>query len=246
MKHINLKYWLVLFSFFLLFWPGESLCNAPNDAKQYYDNGKIDLRQPAPHYMDKYKTDRAFDYKEVPEGESIFSKIMGWFEKYLHVPKSRYAQNFLTTYMWYILFGVCLVFAIYMISKNEIKGLFGRKSKSAAIKISTIEEDINTLDFAKLIDEAISKRQYRYALRLFYLKALKDLSERQMIDWKLDKTNRDYLFELSSTKHYKPFEALTDMFNRIWYGDFPVDETYFNFARNEFSLFQQQLQSVNA
>ena len=50
----------------------------------------------------------------------------------------------------------------------------------------TVEEDtIYGVDFPKGIDEALSRRDYREAIRLLYLQTLKQLSDAERIDWQL-------------------------------------------------------------
>ena len=89
----------------------------------------------------------------------------------------------------------------------------------------TVEEDtIYGVDFPKGIDEALSRRDYREAIRLLYLQTLKLLADRKRIDWQLYKTPTQYLHEV----RLPAFRQLTDHFMRVRYGNFEATEALFH------------------
>jgi hypothetical protein len=95
------------------------------------------------------------------------------------------------------------------------------------IDFSEFEEDIHKINFDKLIEEATSKKDFRKAIRLHFLKLLKDLTDNNLITWQIDKTNNDYSIELANNKYSSKFKELALLYEYIWYGDFPLDETNF-------------------
>jgi hypothetical protein len=62
--------------------------------------------------------------------------------------------------------------------------------------------DIAELDTEDLIQKAHNARDYKLAIRLYFLDLLKKLNENGKIAWTKDKTNRDYLSELFSKQYY--------------------------------------------
>lgn len=61
----------------------------------------------------------------------------------------------------------------------------------------TVEEDtIYGVDFPGGIAEALSRQNYREAVRLLYLQTLKQLSDAERIDWQLYKTPTQYINEV--------------------------------------------------
>ncbi len=88
-----------------------------------------------------------------------------------------------------------------------------------ATEISQLEENLNLYDPSLLIDKAIVARDYRLAVRLYYLKTLRQLSLKNIIKWEKRKTNYDYLQELSSSDLKDDFEQLTQVYERAWYGN---------------------------
>lgn len=103
-----------------------------------------------------------------------------------------------------------------------------------ATTLEEIEEDLETHDPTTLIDRAIQNGDYRLALRLYYLKIIRELSLAEIIAWKKDKTNGDYLRELKTSQLRSPFSAVTLAFERIWYGNRLIDREEFLRLQPEF------------
>jgi len=86
------------------------------------------------------------------------------------------------------------------------------------ITLANIEERIHESDLDRYIREALDKENYPMAVRLYYLAIIKELSLKKWIKWKKDKTNRDYIRELSTTDWHSNFRSVTAMFEKVWYG----------------------------
>ncbi len=90
---------------------------------------------------------------------------------------------------------------------------------TSEVNIEKIEEELQKSDMEILLDRTIAKEDFMKAVRLYYLWAIKELSERRLIKWKRDKTNRDYIREMRKSDLAKPFREVTRIFERVWYGD---------------------------
>jgi hypothetical protein len=97
------------------------------------------------------------------------------------------------------------------------------------------------MKFDQLIRDAIEKGNYRYAIRLHYLRTLKDLSDRSLIAWKPEKTNLQYIQEMSRHPDAAAFEQLTDIFDWVWYGEFEVDAQNYTALLAPFDQFHHKL-----
>ena len=89
-----------------------------------------------------------------------------------------------------------IIFVIYLIVKviinNEGGWIFGKSAKK--IKVSEItEEDIHSMDFYSSITKAKKENNWRLATRYYYLWLLKSFSDKDIIEWDIEKTNADYL-----------------------------------------------------
>lgn len=86
------------------------------------------------------------------------------------------------------------------------------------VDIKNVEENLHKSDMEILIDQSLAKGEYMMAVRLYYLWAIKELSNKRLIKWKRDKTNRDYMREMRKTDLNQPFRDVTRIFERVWYG----------------------------
>lgn len=88
-----------------------------------------------------------------------------------------------------------------------------------------VEEDtIYGVDFSGGIADALSRSDYREAVRLLYLQTLKRLSDEKRIDWQPYKTPTQYINEV----RMPVFRQLTNHFLRVRYGNFEATEELFN------------------
>jgi hypothetical protein len=99
-------------------------------------------------------------------------------------------------------------------------------------------ENIFDIDYEQALNKAVASSNYRLAIRLLYLQTLKDLTMRNLIQYKQERTNNDYLMQLFQTAIYKDFFRLTRNFEYAWYGQFPVSSGSFELIRNEFVAFK--------
>jgi hypothetical protein len=198
-------------------------------------------RLPSAKTIEKIKSNEDFIYREEARGRSLWQMFTDWLKSLFDVKEGSFMDDFLSKYIWYILIVAVFGFIIYKLFRSEITGLFYRNMNRVNINVSELEENIHEIDFDKQINESVTNKNYRYALRLYYLKSLKTLSDNGLIHWEKDKTNKDFISELSGSDFHPLFEQITTQFNRIWYGDFPVDEVAFEEAKNQFNNFNSRL-----
>ncbi len=110
------------------------------------------------------------------------------------------------------------------------------------IDTDTIAEQIHEYDLNALIHQAIGNRDYSLAVRLYYLLTIQTLSEKKWIKWKKDKTNKDYLREIHELDFKQQFRELTNIFERVWYGESTIDASVFSRIQRKF---QQFIRSIN-
>lgn len=101
----------------------------------------------------------------------------------------------------------------------------------------TYEEDITQLDFEHWLADALSKKDFRKAVRLQFLNSLKLLAELKLINWKMNKTNYDYYFELAGHRSQPQFMDVTNTFEYIWYGDFAINKEHYESVAEDFTEF---------
>ncbi len=140
--------------------------------------------------------------------------------------------------MEYIVYGLLGVIVLYLLIKfllqNPVSSVFKTEDK-AIDGFTYVEENIEQVDFDKLIKKAIKDKNYRLATRYMYLKSLKVLANKKTIEWHYDKTNTDYLNEIKDSKLKALFKRISYIYDYVWYGEFPIDEDSFNKNKNDFN-----------
>ncbi len=196
--------------------------------------------------LEKYLSDKdyLYDHNQPPERQSWWSRFLNWFFSKLgavFVPKG--SGNTWRTILW-VLAGVLVIFAIIKIVGADPRSLFARKPKSTDLSYTEDETDIHVIDFDALIAEAVSKQQYKRAVRLFYLKSLKQLSDREWIMWQPHKTNYEYVRELKNHAVATDFRQATHLFELIWYGDFQLTPASFSDTEKQFKELEKRINTM--
>jgi|GEM_PF-627292 len=196
----------------------------------------VDIRIIPDEIFDKYKNDPAFNYEGGPrEADDWITSIRNWIRQQLIILSSTKAYSTLLDILYYGLMVIAILLIIRGLIKADRRGLLFGKVKSNEINIIDTEEDISKIDFDELIANALDSKQYKLAVRYFYLKSLKMLSEKGLIELKNNKTNFQYLKEIKSNQIADAFQVTTNTFEWIWYGDFPVDEETITNSQTDFN-----------
>lgn len=140
-----------------------------------------------------------------------------------------------------LIIGILLIAGlVIIITKMNTRNIF-KKTVPAAIPYNLLSDDIHEVDFNAEITKAITENNYRLAVRLLYLSALKELNDAGQIKWKADKTNAAYVSELSGHSQAGLFRILTIQFEYIWYGNFNISKTAFNSINHQFNQLKKYL-----
>ena len=204
--------------------------------KEVSTANRIDVRNIPEQNVQKVKSDEDYWYvnltppRKKKEAESstknpsIFDRV--WFK----------------TLFWIIVIGGFLALLVWFLATSNVS-LFRRKMKTTeGESVAEMEtENIFEIKFEKEIQKAIDAGNFRLAVRLMYLRTLKDLSLRNLINYTHEKTNTDYLFQLAGSPYYNNFFRLTRSFDYTWYGHFPLSQESFSVIQNDFNSFKQQL-----
>lgn len=182
----------------------------------------------------KIKKEDAFWYADMttkkPEKEN--------HEKQSSAPV--YKRSWLQTLIWIVIIVAFIAFLVIYLSGSSV-GIFRKKNISISHEdAEEMPEDIFAINYQKEIDIAATKGNYRLAIRLMFLRLLKNMSERNIINYKQDKTNFDYLSELQTTPYYQPFFRITRNYEYSWYGQFDISENAYHSIRRDFDMFNQQ------
>lgn len=198
----------------------EEVLSAPADSVS------VNHREFQASQLEKLRSDPSLNYKEPPSrGKTLWR----WFLLMIIQFISDILNTAVTT-NWgrLILYGIglaVLVAVVMMILKvDAFKVLY---SGQGGTRYQVFTENIHEMNFDALLQEALGRKDYRAAIRLLFLQALKLLSDHQHIHWQSGKTNHEYLAELRDSELKKEFNELSFYFDYTWYGNFPVNNDTF-------------------
>ncbi|MBG47250.1 MAG: DUF4129 domain-containing protein [Pseudozobellia sp.] len=239
---------LILIGSFICSWHGFG---QQDSTKVNYDDTLLNVRTIPESFLEKYKSDKAFDYETTTSEIGWWNDFTAWlgdlflrlFELLFGIEK---AAGFLATFLEivpYILLALLIFLLIKFFLKLNARTLQGAKNREHSVILSEEENIIKNEDIQQLIKEAVAQKNYRLAIRYYYLGILKLLTEKDFIEWQLQKTNSDYLAEINNDDIKLNFSKITWLYDYIWYGDFAIDENGYSRAERSFLELQTKLGS---
>lgn len=171
-----------------------------------------------------WQSDAAYDYNRelITPQINIFEWLSRQFGEIL---RKLFGSRFAEEYSGPILIGIAILLLLLIIWFVYMKRpeLFTRSRKNT-LPYELGEDTIYGVDFPGGIAEALSRQDYREAVRLLYLQTLKQLSDAGCIDWQLYKTPTQYIYEVRTPA----FRQLTNHFLRVRYGNFEATEELYD------------------
>lgn len=211
------------------------------------DSAKVEKRSFSPDLKQKYD-DNEFIYEQKLKEKSAWTRFVEWLSYWIgqifNIGSEGTSKSVLEITVKIIAFAI-IIFVIYLIVKaimnDEGKWIFGKSSDKRIINYDEIERNLQAVDFEKLIKEALKSGESRLAIRYHYLWLLKKLAAKEIIEWDVEKTNSDYIYEIKSPKLKEEFTYLSYLYNYIWYGEFELEE---NTLEKAIKAFQKTIQTI--
>lgn len=226
-----------------LFFTLASFAQQDSLVVQYDKSSAIELKKFDKEQIEKYKADDDFNYEQVKQQEGYLTKIWNWFKRVLQsflewVFGVEAASGILLTILKvipYLVLGLVLYFLIRFFLKVDTNSRKAITAKKGNITLSEEGEIIKNEDINKLIEQAIKDENYRLAIRYYYLLILQKLTKKELIDWQQEKTNEDYINEITNTVLKDKFTKGTLLYDFVWYGNFNIKQAEFIEAQAEFN-----------
>jgi hypothetical protein len=189
----------------------------------------LKLRKLPDSVMRRLREDDAFWY-----ANEVFKK------KQQRQAKGFTAHPVFQTLLWVAIIAGFATFLVLYLSNSNV-GLF-RKSNNIVVEDENVDtDDIFAINYQREIDKAIGLSNYRLAVRLMFLRLLKKLSDSNVIQYKQDSTNFDYLLQVQTTGMYKDFFKLTRNYEYSWYGQFEIDKEKFTLIKIDFDKLEGKI-----
>ncbi|HNA40233.1 MAG TPA: hypothetical protein PLR84_12050, partial [Chitinophagales bacterium] len=140
--------------------------------------------------------------------------------------------------IYIIIFGILM----YLIFRAINFSIFNKNKKlKTKFSIEEIENDLNNAEIDPHLYAAIKSKNYKLAIRLYYLKIIQKLHEKEKIIWRKHKTNKHYLQEMYDKEDYIIFKEITQQYEKYWFGNTTIDETKYNTLSMEFVNYHQNI-----
>lgn len=193
----------------------------------------------SPDEIDRYKNNKKYRYEqghEEKENFNIVSEILDSIRTLFFNDEN----GLITESLLYLACFIILLYAGYLIATGKKLRFFKRK-EGLIIPMDEGQEDIHRINFEKEIQVAKDQKEYARCIRLYYLWALKKMSDKKYIVWRPSKTNSLYLGEVNGMPFANRFRSLTRRYEQAYYGYSPINEVYFLATEQEFKQFEIQL-----
>jgi hypothetical protein len=223
----------------LLFFSQGLLCPAMASQAAKIDSSQLQVRSFDKQHLQKYSSQKEFTYGDGTLLEQdLWSRFWSWlwslFDELL-------GDSGAGSLMKFVVILLVIAFAVYGIVKFSGVDFRFLTSRSKALDVPYTEtiDNIHEIDFGSQIEAAIARGNFRLAVRLYYLRTLKVLSDRSLISWQPEKTNSTYVNEIADLPVRQQFAHLTRNFEYVWYGEFDLNRDNFDVLKERFDQFNQ-------
>lgn len=160
-------------------------------------------------------------------------------------PPTHWLSNFFTSTIGkvvsIVLIFSILVFILLKLLSDPSKNKDRKLKEGLQFSLEDIEENLDESDLERFLRKSLEAGDYKIAVRILYLSLIQQLHQRRWIEWKKDKTNRDFLKEMRSRENYADFRDLTLAFEIVWYGDTDVSHKDFEMLKRHFDLYNNKI-----
>jgi len=157
--------------------------------------------------------------------------------------KNSKGSTFYQTLLWLLAVGGFIAFLIIYLSNSNIS-LFRRSKTMEQVEGELGTEDIFAINYNKQIEKAIAEGDYRLAVRLLFLRLLRNMSDRNIIQYSHERTNLDYLLQVHHAPWYQQFFRITRNYEYVWYGLFEIDQNKFHSINMDFENLEHKLPPI--
>jgi hypothetical protein len=142
----------------------------------------------------------------------------------------------------YLLIGAVIALLIFLVLRFVTPDLFKSRLSRKPVSKATPVEAMTRDELDDALREALHDRNWRLALRIYYLIVIRELASKRFITWHLDKTNNQYLREMSGHPLAQTFRSSTRTYERVWFGEEAVDAQRFDMLEGEFKVLIDSIQ----
>lgn len=213
------------------------------------DSTSIEKRQIDPKTLEDYRSQKEYNYNPEKNTSGWWDHFKAWLlgvlKRFLEtVFGYEVTSGFLNTLFYILIYGSLALFLFLLImlfAKVPTRSFLSTHPNPQTVAITEEESLMQQEDLSELINKALAQKNYRLAIRYLYLKTLKQLSGKGYVQWEPQKTNDEYLKEITVKPLKNHFLEITRIYDFVWYGNFSVDESGFVKIQQVFNTLEQKL-----
>lgn len=224
-------FFILLVSFHLL-----SAGHLYGNQKLVPDTASIQKIEVPVNTFEKYLGDKDFEYKQVKVLPNFLERLLLWVSQWFGF---QFVMDAAPWVMYSVLLIVFLIL-IVVLFRGRLQSVFllNRVDKGLSVHDSEISDSI---DFDVLLKKASEDKNYNLAVRYLYLILLRHMSQKELITYKMGKTNFEYLNELKNNDIAPYFRKATYNYEYAWYGQFQLEENSYQSIADEFRILINKL-----
>jgi hypothetical protein len=170
----------------------------------------------------------------------LLERFLRWLDSFMpELPEPISTGASYSSYLWVVLVSLALLLIVAFIARTLLADLV---AQAEAEPEHGPDDEVLTAGTAFSRAQTLSKSgDYRTAVRYLYLSSLLHLDEQGLLNYNRSQTNREYLRTVAHLPRLAPLlREVIDVFDRVWYGYQPLDETtYQQYAAQVAELHRQ-------
>lgn len=193
-----------------------------------YDSASVETRSFSQEELERLRQDPELSYGYTKAATTLWDAFWRWVRYQLRdLFNVNFGSGNWDQFLLFMIFTSALVYVIIRLLKVSTFRIFYGSRAGKPIEPVVEQENIHEMDFEQRLREATEEKNYRLAIRLYYLWSLKMLADANHLHWEPGKTNHDYLRELKASPLNGGFRQLSYYFEYAWYGNFSVTAELF-------------------
>ena len=241
---------IILFLCFSFGKAQDSLVTTQPEVVRHDIDGEVVPMEFSQDRIEALQEDEDFNYTEIePDKDNWWEKFKRWLSdlwfRFWDWLLPDYASSpfwaFIVSILPYLIIGGIVVFIVWLFYRLNPGAKILKSQESPDVFFTEEEEIIKTKDIQKLVQKALENQDYRLAVRYSYLLILKRLSNANFIEYEFEKTNSDYIAEITSENIKTQFQKVTTLYDYIWYGSFSVTQADYQIAQKSFNRLETQI-----
>ena len=209
-------------------------------AAEWADSGYVE-RGPGEEWIETYRANPDYQYTKPESGG------LSWWRRFLHRLLGKNVDDAVGDVVVDVLLGIAAGLALWGIvvfirrKGWRVFARGGRKEwEQGTVEMGKAGERVVT---AREWEEAAERGDFLTAVRLRFAALLRGLEERGVIRQDSGKTNRDYYYEIKQPGVAEAFGAVSGAFDRVVYGEFPVDAELYGRIGHLFERVEKEVNS---